>query len=92
MNIVFCGLFWYGFWNREMLKQNCDTNFLFIHSSESIILFLLAAYNTSKFDVNSLHGGNSKKEKQLLPDDGKGKVKVRKVLSSFVRVFWGVLR
>lgn len=37
---------------------------------------ILAAYNTARFDVNSLHGGNQKRDKQLLPDDGKGKVKV----------------
>lgn len=39
----------------------------------------IAAYNTAKFDVNSLHGGKNKREKQLLPDDGKGKVKIWRI-------------
>ncbi|XP_066925925.1 gelsolin, cytoplasmic-like [Clytia hemisphaerica] len=38
----------------------------------------IAAYNTSKFNVNSLHGGK-KKDKSLLPDDGKGKVKIWRI-------------
>lgn len=53
---------------------HCDKSIFKI--SSSFPLTRLAAYNTARFNVDSLHGGNKKKDKQLLPDDGKGEVKV----------------
>ena len=57
----------FQFWQQK------STSGIFIFSFHQNFL---AAYNTARFDVNSLHGGNQKKDKQLLPDDGKGQVKV----------------